>query len=327
MGSQTSLSDKFRPNAPPPYQPTPPYRSSPANRQQQPPPPPYQLEPLQTSRSSPRTSIGNSTRNPYDIDPMQPLQHSTPIYDHNNHYSKSSFNASVNPSNIAFNQSMSKTDQRTPPSVINRRYNPRIPNSQQNRTGDNSDSCHSGFDSPRGSTSSRSEGGDSFGPKNLRYDPQHLQNKDSFSGPSHPHYAAGGSHYDDVAIFKSAEPCSHVSSSTDSGYGHVYEKVDVLMQQSGKLMIFDFWIPAFLWINCWKIAIKYEISVVWDWIFSVLYIYFIKLIKLEITALEDVLNLKKKCSLKISLIVKDEMVRYIKSKEWLYYQFSFHCFF
>lgn len=147
---------------------------------------------------------------------------------------------------------MSKIDQRGTPSVINRRCNPRIPNLQHNRAGDNSDSCHSGFDSPRGSTSSRSEGGESSGLKGLRYDPQQLQNKDSFSGPSHSHYTAGGSHYDDVAIFKSAEPCSHVSSSTDSGYGHVYEKVDVLMQPSGRSITFDFHL-LFL-VNCFGVS-------------------------------------------------------------------------
>lgn len=228
MGSQSNLSDKYRPSAPPPYQPTPPYRTS-AGSRQQPPPPPYQLESSKISKASPRTSIKHSTRNPYDTfgsEPVQPLQHSTPIYDHSNPY-----NHNIIINNNGVNSSMiSKTDSRTP--ILNKRCNPRISSMQQSRAGDNSDSCHSGFDSPRGSTSSHSEV-ESPGLKNPRYNPQHLQNKDSFPGPSHSPCTAGGSHYDDVAIFKNTEPCSHVSSSTDSGYGHVYEKVDALMQPSG----------------------------------------------------------------------------------------------
>ncbi|XP_029640750.1 leucine-rich repeat-containing protein 7-like [Octopus sinensis] len=248
--SNSNVSEKTRPSAPPSYhQHSPLYSSTAAlhwqqqqlQQQQQQQQQhyqyhhhPHQKQPSQTplqklqNEPSPLTSPSHSSNNfssenPYGyISHSSPsnksMQHSSPIYDYTNYTPGSPSYRSGSNSPSAYGQKQF--------------YRPGKANSCRTpdmAKGNNSDCFPSGLDSPRGSTSSRSDGGGSVsagsGSRNLRYEPHRLS--PLYTNPA-SHLQPSISHYEDVAIFKSVEPST---SSTDSGYGHVYEKVETHIQR------------------------------------------------------------------------------------------------
>ncbi|GAB1603114.1 7-like isoform X1 [Argonauta hians] len=249
--SNSNVCDKSRPNGPPSYhQVSPLYSSTAALHWQQQQQQQHQqqqqyhhhhhphqkhhqsqtaLQKLQ-NEPSPLTSPSHSStntpvENPYGYishhspsGAIKPMQHSTPIYDYANYSPGSPNYRSGSNSPSAYGQKQfyrpGKTSSCRTPDMVK---------------GSNPDCFQPGLDSPRGSTSSRSDGGGSgsagSGSRNLRYEPHRLS--PLYTNPA-AHLQPSMSHYEDVAIFKSVEPST---SSTDSGYGHVYEKVETHIQR------------------------------------------------------------------------------------------------